>query len=109
MQYRKPNYKLGRYYAHSKAFDTDEFGEPTSKAKMTTLQSCPSKLRPALIGKIGHDVDIENSIPTIALQYLTKNRELLGGIADAVLAPLHEYVNDRTHGLARESCAAAQD
>ena len=99
-QYRKAKYGLGRYYTPSTQFNPDEDGELTVAHAVTSLQTCPAKLRPALIGKVGHDVDIENSCPTIALQYLTKNEAALG-LTDETLQPLREYVTNRKAWLQR--------
>ena len=77
------------------------------------MQGCFKGLRAALIGHVGHDIDIENSLPSLTVQWLDK----LVGLGKAELSPpdfmlLKDYVNDRAswltqiqdfHGCDRES------
>eukprot|EP00966_Prymnesium_polylepis_P156481 3615447-Prymnesium_polylepis.1 len=45
-------------------------GTKTERSK--SLQGCFKGLRAPLIGHVGHDIDIENSLPTLAVQWLEK-------------------------------------
>eukprot|EP00966_Prymnesium_polylepis_P121987 2819780-Prymnesium_polylepis.1 len=53
---------IGRLYAK---------GE-TKTERSKSMQGCFSGLRAPLIGHIGHDIDIENSLPVLTAQWLQR-------------------------------------
>ena len=56
-----------------------------------TMQDCYKGLRAPLIGHKGHDIDIENSLPSLTLQWL----DMTFGEANLPLDSLRDYVNHR--------------
>ena len=99
------------YYSHGIGRLYVKGGSSTVRSK--SMQGCFKGLRAALIGHIGHDIDIENSLPSLTVQWLDKlvksgKAELSSD--DYVL--LKDYVNDRAawlseiqkfHGCDRDS------
>jgi hypothetical protein len=74
---------IGRLYAK---------GE-TSKMRSRSMQGCFSGLRAPLIGHVGHDVDIENSLPVISTQWLDKM--ISEGVIDCTIDLLKNYTENR--------------
>ena len=58
-------------------------------ASYPSMQHCPSGLRPLLVGRYYHDIDIVSCHPTLFAQVAKKM-----GIAEREIAPLIEYVED---------------
>ena len=74
-------------------------GSSTTRSK--SMQGCFKGLRASLMGHIGHDIDIENSLPTLTVQWLDRLVEL--GKAELSFDDfinLKHYVNDRSNWLA---------
>lgn len=77
------------------------------------MQGCFKGLRATLIGHVGHDIDIENSLPSLTVQWLDKLVELeKAELSSEDFVLLKDYVNDRTawlteiqefHGCDRDS------
>lgn len=79
---------IGRLYAK---------GE-TTKMRSRSMQGCFSGLRAALIGLLGYDVDIENSLPVITtqwLQFLMNEKK----IPEIVMEYFLDYVENRDEWL----------
>ena len=75
---------IGRLYAK---------GE-TKAMRSRSMQGCFSGIRAPLIGHVGHDVDIENSLPVISTQWLEKLISK-GVIIDCVIEMLKNYTENR--------------
>ena len=80
---------VGRLYAK---------GETKDK-RSKSMQGCFSCLRPALIGHVGHDVDIVNSLPVITVQWL--DRLTAEGVIDCRYETLCDYVANRDDWFAQ--------
>ncbi|KAL1496034.1 hypothetical protein AB1Y20_014666 [Prymnesium parvum] len=65
-----------------------------------SLQGCYSGLRARLIGHVGYDIDIANSLPTLTVQWIEKLVALgEGGFSDADITWLAHYVRNRSMWL----------
>ena len=64
----------------------------SKNVRSKTMQDCYKGLRAALIGNKGHDIDIENSLPSLTLQWLDMFGERS---AELPLDSLRDYVNHR--------------
>lgn len=80
---------VGRLYAKGETKDT----------RSKSMQGCFSCLRPALIGHVGHDVDIVNSLPVITAQWL--DRLTAEGSIDCSYETLCDYVANRDEWFAQ--------
>ena len=66
------------------------------------MQGCFKGLRAALIGHVGHDIDIENSLPSLTVQWLDKLVDLgKVDLSSGDFALLKDYVNDRASWLSQ--------
>ena len=74
---------IGRLYAK---------GE-TKTMRSRSMQGCFSGVRASLIGHVGHDVDIENSLPVISAQWL--ENLISEEVIDCVIEMLKDYAENR--------------
>ena len=84
VEYSRKSHGLGRMYAR----------DASAGDRGANLQGCYRGLRAALIGHVGHDVDMVNSLPAIIVQYVERHRDVLE-VDDAVLEPLRQYIETR--------------
>ena len=80
------NEGMGRLYAKGQ----------TKGQRSKSLQGCFKDLRATLVGAVGHDIDIENSLPVITVQWL--DRLCKEGL-ECVYPLLREYVEERARWL----------
>ena len=86
------------YYSHGIGRLYVKGGSSTVRSK--SMQGCFKGLRAALIGHVGHDIDIENSLPSLTVQWLDKLVELgKADLSSEDFALLKEYVNNRSSWL----------
>lgn len=76
---------IGRAYAEG----------ATADERAICLQGCFKGLRAALIGHVGHDIDLVNSVPTLLLQWVDKMTEYGLSVKEEDILPLRDYVNNR--------------
>merc|ERR1711965_1185290 len=86
------------YYSHGIGRLYVKGGSKTERSK--SMQGCFKGLRAALIGHVGHDIDIENSLPSLTVQWLDKLVDLgKAELSSDEYVLLKDYVNDRTSWL----------
>ena len=83
---------------HVKYFYKDAIGRlyakgETTKMRSRSMQGCFSGVRPALIGHVGHDVDIENSLPVLSTQWIEKM--VKEGTVECDITMLKDYSENR--------------
>jgi inorganic pyrophosphatase len=76
---------IGRLYAE---------GE-TKRIRGKNMQGCFKGLRPALLGDKAHDIDIENSLPAITVQFIHKLKQEKKISKDTSIQLLEHYVSNR--------------
>ena len=64
----------------------------SKSVRSKTMQDCYKGLRAPLIGHVGHDIDIENSLPSLTIQWLDMFGERS---AELPLDSLRDFVNHR--------------
>ena len=99
------------YYSHGIGRLYVKGGSSTVRSK--SMQGCFKGLRAALIGHIGHDIDIANSLPSLTVQWLDKLVDLgRAELSSDDFILLKDYVTDRAlwlsqiqefHGCDRDS------
>ena len=88
------------YYSHGIGRLYVKGGSSTVRSK--SMQGCFKGLRAALIGHVGHDIDIENSLPSLTVQWLDKLVELgKAELSSDDYVLLKDYVNDRASWLSQ--------